>query len=1146
MQDLKNPKTKRVRHQKIIAGLSLLILLTPFFVKALTLEITYPKVPNVLAPDEILKAYEQGSISKNAILPLLFKYIYSLAIYLTGISLFLGLFFASLYYFLLRPQDPVALVRLKKKIKDLLFSAIFLLLSALVINILNPFSFLGIPELPEVEIPTYPMANLSDESEYVIIPLGTLIEFSVAKTASLNAMGHEIWKVASSLKECEADYDKCPPWDWRYWKSFVSSLPYKSRFSKRVKSLTSFSFGTVNSSRSLNLLQAYLNTDMKVSSGERWYKCEEQITKLDPATGTPEEGWFKICKGGDIKKYEKFLFDKEYIYLAEDTTWATGLNQDIMCEGDGPAMAKRFREAGVNCSNYRDATLGAKWAPRELEDGFEISSNSSVVGFRRDSSSQCCNTPYNGDIPINMQGRYLGCVYFKDTRVLSRETWVLTERTTGESFYFNEKKGWIAWIPSKGEGSVPTQEIDPVPPEGPPPGCIEIEKGVSSYLPESISWDDADINYEKEDNPPQSCLRFDIEPELYDPNTNKFTYRIKVRSGSSGDGVGIDTLLIGAPPVHPDNLPPEKQFSFFQEARTLPSLPHKANRTKMFVIESTWLPEVYVRPGQKAKLYLGAISTNTGTNCTGEGKKITLEFTIVFEAYTGGGFSISYYSGVNDEFLEPDIGEVNYDSINAPPAFLFPSINQITRCQEALYGFCSCSVDVGQESDLKGECSANGNSCTGGCSGDPCVRVINIENVAECGYFNTATVPKESISTIFPETLISPSNQEVQPKYISLKPAIEANDFMLSMQIQKLETMKGAFDNQISLTQGNKLRLDLAEALMLSAWPKPIPEPVFYLVFQEKVSTGKMKIRKLNPWYGFQRKADALNFYVPVLGNELMITAIDSQGLALSQITPEDLKNASCPINYRPVPLDNVHKSVIKQVYDALGGKIPQAVLAAIWRIETGLNYGGGICTRGDPRYGDDPGDIICFPGTGGYPEDFCNPSFCGSVSRALNGCDANNIPTNFDMVFSKISVSGGGTSPQEYYNRVKELTPALESLGFEPIRVSKAGTVPQTGTKMCGGAMGPMQIMSGNWLMQESTIRALRNKSKVSPFNLLDAMTYTGLHVKPYISAEPQKCLNIRKAGASYFGTAWYGACVEELYDYYRTQVDPQEPSCY
>lgn len=167
----------------IFIFISLLLWLGP----VLALEIDYPRIPGTDPPQVFLQKIERGEIPSEQIPSLYAKYIFNLAIWLTGIIALAVLIIGGLRY-LLSAGKSETITAARDQILAGGLGILILLSSFIVLNILNPqLLILKIPPIKQIKIETSspvpePSLRLIGTSIDVELPFGRIIEGRIFET----------------------------------------------------------------------------------------------------------------------------------------------------------------------------------------------------------------------------------------------------------------------------------------------------------------------------------------------------------------------------------------------------------------------------------------------------------------------------------------------------------------------------------------------------------------------------------------------------------------------------------------------------------------------------------------------------------------------------------------------------------------------------------------------------------------------------------------------------------------------------------------------------------------------------------------------------------------------------------------------------
>lgn len=159
-----------------------------------------------------------------------------------------------------------------------------------------------------------------------------------------------------------------------------------------------------------------------------------------------EKGVFYITKSRDPIYFEEFKFDENYVYHQKDTTWATGPNQNVKCDNGDDAYFTTINGlyGQDNCNIYTPENDGGILHARCMSVGetsgpFPLT----IVGFSK-KTCKCCKTPYNGNMQESVTLVSRGSVTFP-TGWSSDDVIKLYKSTTGETYYYDKKLGWVGF-----------------------------------------------------------------------------------------------------------------------------------------------------------------------------------------------------------------------------------------------------------------------------------------------------------------------------------------------------------------------------------------------------------------------------------------------------------------------------------------------------------------------------------------------------------------------------------------------------------------------------------------------------------------------------------------------------------------------------
>ena len=173
-------------------GFKIFFLFLFFFVGscnfAFALEINYPRLPGVTAPQDFV-----NTASKEEIPSLYIKYFFNLAIWISGLLLLGSLIFAGIRY-LTSSGQPEKIIAARQQISAAFLGVLILLLAVLIFNVLNPeLISLKLPKKEPPKVFEKPKIDLpSTTTEYtrtsidVELPLGPAIEDYLFSTSSRN------------------------------------------------------------------------------------------------------------------------------------------------------------------------------------------------------------------------------------------------------------------------------------------------------------------------------------------------------------------------------------------------------------------------------------------------------------------------------------------------------------------------------------------------------------------------------------------------------------------------------------------------------------------------------------------------------------------------------------------------------------------------------------------------------------------------------------------------------------------------------------------------------------------------------------------------------------------------------------------------
>ncbi|MBI4359380.1 MAG: M23 family metallopeptidase [Candidatus Nealsonbacteria bacterium] len=142
----------------------------------LAIEISYPQIPGVEAPQDFLPKIQSGQYPGEQALPLFVKYLYALGLVASTVLTVISLIYGGVLY-ILSGSNPGKMIGAKDQITTAFLGLGLLLLSYLFLNILNPD--LLVMKLPSVSRPVFsPPPDTPPPGEAVLVfwelPLGTI------------------------------------------------------------------------------------------------------------------------------------------------------------------------------------------------------------------------------------------------------------------------------------------------------------------------------------------------------------------------------------------------------------------------------------------------------------------------------------------------------------------------------------------------------------------------------------------------------------------------------------------------------------------------------------------------------------------------------------------------------------------------------------------------------------------------------------------------------------------------------------------------------------------------------------------------------------------------------------------------------------
>ncbi len=158
---------------------------------AFALEIVYPTLPGVEAPQVFMPKIESGEYPRDQALPLYLKYFYVLFVVFSGLIAFAALAYGGFIY-LTSSGNPGRVSDAKDQIVSAFFGVIILLGSYMFLLVLNPdLIVLQVPGLQRASFPPMPPFTLPPQKTYTYweLPLGTIEEILLKK--------NEIAKIAA-------------------------------------------------------------------------------------------------------------------------------------------------------------------------------------------------------------------------------------------------------------------------------------------------------------------------------------------------------------------------------------------------------------------------------------------------------------------------------------------------------------------------------------------------------------------------------------------------------------------------------------------------------------------------------------------------------------------------------------------------------------------------------------------------------------------------------------------------------------------------------------------------------------------------------------------------------------------------------------
>lgn len=179
----------------------------------------------------------------------------------------------------------------------------------------------------------------------------------------------------------------------------------------------------------------------------------------DPALGEPiaktpsglDKFW--IIKSNNQAVYEEFAYDNQFIYHLKDTSWATGPNQDVMCNSGAPAGFTMLEGCPATGNDIGTPVEGIPWTPRCVSDGEELSTPAfEVVGFDK-TNCEACAAPFttDGGGSVDCTGRQIK-VHIEDVTFPSGisisnavRIEILSGPGTGENYWYSKEHGWVGF-----------------------------------------------------------------------------------------------------------------------------------------------------------------------------------------------------------------------------------------------------------------------------------------------------------------------------------------------------------------------------------------------------------------------------------------------------------------------------------------------------------------------------------------------------------------------------------------------------------------------------------------------------------------------------------------------------------------------------
>lgn len=170
---------------------------------ALAIEINYPQIPGVEAPQDFLPKIQSGQYPSEQALPLFVKYLYALGLVAATMLTVISLIYGGVLY-LLSGNNPGKLVGAKDQIVTAFLGLGLLLMSFLFLNILNPnLLVMRLPATRAINPLPIPDLTLPAEQTNVFweIPIGKIEVMIIEKTKETEAPTEAIKASSSTVKQ---------------------------------------------------------------------------------------------------------------------------------------------------------------------------------------------------------------------------------------------------------------------------------------------------------------------------------------------------------------------------------------------------------------------------------------------------------------------------------------------------------------------------------------------------------------------------------------------------------------------------------------------------------------------------------------------------------------------------------------------------------------------------------------------------------------------------------------------------------------------------------------------------------------------------------------------------------------------------------